>query len=99
MFLVILQQYRDSRLNTVFFYGTLYRVMYLILAHLSFAKLYIICFVVINLYVYVFFLVFCSCVFSMYLSPPFLVLYLLGKHPRTGSAFWCHPVFFDKSDK
>ena len=23
--------------------------------------------------------------FSLYLSPPFLVLYLLGKHPRTGS--------------
>ena len=43
------------------------------------------------------FLVFVA-VFSLYLSPPFLVLYLLGKHPCTGSAFWCHPVFFDKSD-
>ena len=83
--------------RAMFSYGTLYCVMYLISAHLSFAKLCINCFVVFNLYVYVFFLGFCSCVFSVF--APFLVLYLLGKHPCTGSAFWCHPVVFDKSDK
>ena len=62
--LVLLQSsinsYRHSFLVNTVFYGTLYRVMYLIS---SFAKLCINCFVVINLYVYVFFLVFCSCVF------------------------------------
>ena len=45
--------------------------MYLISAHLSFAKLSINCFFVINLYVYVFFLGFCSCVFSVFVPSVF----------------------------
>ena len=46
-------------------------VMYLISVHPSFAKLCINCFVVINLYVYVFFLGFCSCVFSVFVPSVF----------------------------
>ena len=46
-----INSYRHSFFMNTVFYRTLYRVMYLISAHLSFTKLCINCFAVINLYV------------------------------------------------